>query len=194
MAPVPRRRVLLSRSLLGFAAIFLLSVASNANYFASTWAESFTRFSVYLSNDRLNPGTTACDTVFAVPRAVPETRAVARAALEQLFRGPTPEEKALGYHSFFSAQTATLLRRITIHDGTAYIDLHDMRPALAGATSSCGSAEFISQVAATLAQFPAIERTVFAIEGDPKTFYEWLEFECGPMNDHCDSRRFRRAD
>ena len=73
---------------------------------------------------------------------------------------------------------------------TAYVDLHDLRQIIPGATSSCGSAEFFAQVEATLKQFPTVDRVVLAIEGQPRLFYDWMELECDETNDYCDAAHF----
>jgi hypothetical protein len=75
--------------------------------------------------------------------------------------------------------------------GTAYVDLEDPRDLLAGATSSCGAAEFQSEISTTLRQFPTVERVIFAIEGDPRAFYNWMGEPCGSANDDCDPQPFR---
>jgi spore germination protein GerM len=148
------------------------------------------RVHVYFNNDSLTDGVLVCDAVFPVPRSSPPTTNKPAAALEMLFLGPTAAERAEGYRSFFSERTAGLLKRVRIEAGTAYVDLHNRRRELASATSSCGSAEFFSQIQHTLRQFPNIERIIFAIEGKPDVFYDWMELECGPANDECDPKPF----
>lgn len=150
-----------------------------------------TRLRLFFSNDRLASDPGDCAAVFMVERSVPKTGAVATAALNQLFAGPTPAEREAGYRSFFSPATAGLLRRVRIRGGTAYVDLHDLRERLSGATSSCGAAEFQSQMSRTLRQFPAVERVIYAIEGDPRRFYEWQNEPCSRANDDCDARPFK---
>lgn len=145
---------------------------------------------VYYSNPRLAADPTDCSAVVARDRSVPLAVGVAAAALQQLFTGPTDAEKAMGYRSPFSTATAALLKRVRVQDGTAYVDLHDLRAELAGATSSCGAAEFQSQVQRTLRQFLPIQRVVFAIEGQPRIFYDWMNEGCGPANGDCDARPF----
>jgi len=149
-----------------------------------------TSFNVYFNNDALTDGKTVCDAVFPVPRSSASTTDVATAALDTLFLGPTPEERLRGYRSFFSERTAGLLKRMKIAAGTAYVDLHDRRHELTGATSSCGSAEFFSQIQRTLDKFPTINRVIFAIEGNPEVFYVWMELECDRSNDNCDPGPF----
>ena len=142
------------------------------------------QFNVYFNNDDMTDSMTVCDAVFPVPRSLPSTNGAA-AALEALFLGPTPEERSQGYRSFFSERTAGLLKRLKIEAGTAYIDLHDRRQEFLGVTSSCGSAEFFSQIQRTLEEFPTIDRIIFAIEGGPRVFYDWMELECDLTNDNC---------
>lgn len=149
-----------------------------------------TRVQVWFPNDRLNPDPQDCRAVFPVERRVPRTLAVAAASLRELFAGPTPAEAAAGYRSVFSPATAGLLRHVHIRDGTAYVDLHDRGEAMAGATSSCGAAEFQAQVARTLQRYPTIDRVIFAFDGSPRAFYEWMNESCGPANDDCDPRPF----
>ncbi len=149
-----------------------------------------TRFNVYFNNDDLTDGKTVCDAVFPLARSSPSTTHAASAALEALFLGPTPEERLRGYRSFFSERTVGLLKRLKIEAGTAYVDLQDRRRELAGATSSCGSAEFFSQILRTLGEFPSIDRVIFAIEGNPEVFYDWMELECDRSNDNCDPGPF----
>lgn len=145
---------------------------------------------VYFGKEGLAQGDAACSQVAPVIRTVPKTQGVARAALQELFRGPTPEERRQGYYSWFSDSTRAILKGVRIANGTAYVDLHDLRQLIPGATTSCGSAEFFSQVEATLEQFPTVDRVILAIEGQPRLFYEWMEMECDERNDYCDDRHF----
>ena len=172
--------------------IVLVAIGGCAETMSTHRDQPLSRFSVYFNNDTLASSTMVCDAVFPVPRASPSTTNVAEAALEALFRGPTAEERSQGYRSFFSARTAGLLKRLKIKSGIAYVDLHDRRQELTGATSSCGSAEFFTQIQRTLGQFPTIERIIFAIEGQPRVFYDWMELECDQANDNCDPGPFMK--
>lgn len=147
---------------------------------------------VYFNNERLAATPTDCAVVFDVYRQVPKTEAVAAAALRELFAGPTESERAAGYRSPFSAATAGLLKRVFIVRGTAYVDLNDPRELLPGATSSCGAAEFNTQIERTLRQFPTVQRVIVAIDGDPRRFHEWMGQGCGPADDRCDPAPFQR--
>lgn len=145
---------------------------------------------VWFSNDRLNPDTMDCRAVFPVERRVPMTRGVAAATLRALFAGPTPDEAAAGYRSVFSPASSALLKSLHIRNGTAYVDLHDLGEVLSGATSSCGASEFQAQVSRSLKRYRGITRVIYAFEGKPRSFYEWMNEACRPANDHCDARPF----
>lgn len=149
------------------------------------------RLTLWFSNDRLNPDATDCRAVFPVVRQVPMTKGVAAATLRALFAGPTPQEAAAGYRSVFSPASSGLLKQVHIRNRTAYVDMHDLGQVLSNATSSCGAAEFQAQVSRSLQTFPGITRVVYAFEGNPRSFYAWMNESCGPANDHCDPRPFR---
>jgi len=170
--------------------IGLVAAGSCAQTQVSPRDQPTTRFNIYFNNDGLTGGTTVCDAVFPVSRSSPSPGNEPAAALEALFQGPTLEERSQGYRSFFSERTAGLLKRVKIEAGTAYVDLHDRRGELRGVTSSCGSAEFFSQIQHTLKEFPTVNRIIFAIEGNPGIFYDWMELECDRTNDNCDPGPF----
>ena len=72
----------------------------------------------------------ACSQVAAVARQVPSTQGVARAALQELFRGPTPEEREAGYRSWFSGSTGAILKDVRIADrgrGPSLLFEHERR-------------------------------------------------------------------
>lgn len=152
--------------------------------------EQTSTFTVYFHNTGLSGNAVSCDQVFPLARTVPITRTVAQAALNSLFAGPTSAEQEQGYHSPFNKRTEGILKNIRIVRQTAYVDLHDIRPILPGSSSSCGSAEFFAEVQSTLLQFPSVRRVVFAIDGRPREFYEWMQAECDHSNNHCDPRPF----
>lgn len=150
-----------------------------------------TEFSVYFGNYKFNANIQDCSLVFPVEREVSKTLAVGQMSLEELFRGPTTEEQKNGYTSFFSNATKDILKSIRIDNKIAYVDLVDIRLLIPNASSSCGSAQFLSEMTNTLKQFSSIEKVVFAIEGSPVTFYEWLQLGCGADNNDCDAKPFQ---
>ncbi len=143
---------------------------------------------VYFSTTRNNPGMQDCAKTDLVTRSVPHTGATAAAALDQLFRGPTTEEKALGMNDFWiTEETAHNLKRVFIKNGIAYLDWKDIRTVIPNASTSCGSASFFAPVEATLEQFPTVTKVIQAIDGNPSDFYEWMQIGCSAENNNCDA-------
>ncbi len=145
---------------------------------------------IYFGNTKLNPGAD-CNQVFVVKRVIPETKAVAKAALGELFAGPTAKEKEEGYTSFFSSASRGILKKVTVDKEVAYVDLIDIRNLIPNASTSCGTAEFLAETTKTLTQFPTIKKVIFAINEDPKTFYDWIQIGCSPENNDCDPTPFK---
>src|SRR5688500_12831112 len=114
-----------------------------------------TTFAIYLLRDGL---------ISPVRRSVAATPAVARAAVEALFAGPTTDES--GEELGTAIPEATSLLDLSIADGVATVDL-------SGACDETGSAESlhgrVAQVVATLTQFPTVERVSFRLDGEPAT-------------------------
>lgn len=135
---------------------------------------------------------TDCSEVRAVTRTVPQTQSVATAALRELFKGPTQEEKKTGMSSFFSEDTKDILDRVNVKDGAAYVNLDgSVIQKLGNATSSCGSQAFTASVEETLKQFPTVKKVFFAIEGSPRDYYDWVQIgECPEELRNCDASNF----
>jgi hypothetical protein len=146
---------------------------------------------VYFSNNKTGSGFDDCAKVHPLTRTIPQTSAVARAALEQLFRGPTVEERAQGYFSWFSEETKSALLGVKVKNKTAYVNLKDITQTITSASSSCGSTILLAQMEHTLKQFPTIERAFFAIEGSPEDFYGFLQMECPDELKNCDRSNFK---
>lgn len=149
---------------------------------------------VYYGNEKRNPNSDPCGLVYPVNRVIPKTSGVAKAALEQLFAGPTEKEKAEGYHSWFSPTTKSVLKSIVVKNKRAYVNFK--RDAFAvlpgGISTSCGSDQFLSEMEKTLRQFPTIKKIFYAIDGNPQEFYEFLQGECPEeLGKNCDGSNFR---
>lgn len=113
--------------------------------------------------------------VVAVTRAVPRSGDIPSATLGQLLAGPTAAERNAGYSSWFSQETAQMLRGTRISNGTAYADFGDLRTVIPNASSSYGSGMLLAELDATLRQFPNVHSTVYSLNGDVAAFYEWLQ-------------------
>ncbi|MGI5827433.1 MAG: GerMN domain-containing protein [Patescibacteria group bacterium] len=146
---------------------------------------------VYFNNSRRNQEPTECGIVFGTERIVPGTEDTIKAALEQLFMGPTQSEKEQGYTSFFSDKTRGILQSVRVEGRTAYVDLKDIRNIIPNASTSCGSQEFLAQVGETIKHYRTVDKVIYAINGDPETFYEWIQLGCSEENNNCDSTPFK---
>lgn len=126
-------------------------------------------------------------------RTVVKTSTVAKTALEQLFAGPTSDEKAKGFYSDFSEDTKSLLISVNIKNRNAYVNLRDLTgtTSIGNFTTSCGGSNFFGQVEKTLRQFPTVRKVFFAFEGDPSHFYDWMQIgECPRELKNCDASNF----
>lgn len=146
---------------------------------------------VFFTNEKSNPGMMDCGKVFPVKRRVPSTASVARAALKQLFLGPSADERAKGYVSTFSEATKSILIGVRVKKGTAYVNLKDFRQIIPNTSASCASELFLAEMDTTLKQFPSIKRAVYAIEGVPADFYGHLQMDCEDEPKLCDETPFK---
>jgi len=129
---------------------------------------------VYFAHTSL-AGDAGC--VKPVTRTIPHTQGVGRAAIEELLKGPAPDEQAAGFWSAIPdpAQVAASRERIgytgdrvrlnslRIVDGVAYVDFSAEMEAHGG-----GSARVMclsQQVVQTLKQFPSVREAVISVEG-----------------------------
>ncbi|MDP1806912.1 MAG: GerMN domain-containing protein, partial [Acidimicrobiales bacterium] len=115
----------------------------------------------------------------ALSRAVPQSPAVLRTALDQLLAGPDQAERAAGFSSWFSDATAGMVNSVALEpSGRAIVDLGDLRPIIPGASSSAGSRLLLSQLDATVFQFPSVRSVRYQLNGSCDAFFEWLQAQC----------------
>jgi spore germination protein GerM len=144
---------------------------------------SFITEKVYFYNQSLlGESIKDCFAVYPVERSVLRTNNFSKEALQELFKGPTEQEMAQGYVSFFSDDTKNLLISSKVEDRTAYINLRDFRNIIPTSNNFCGKPFFLSQVDKTVKQFGTVEKIIYAIEGKPKTFYDWMLLEYPSLN------------
>ncbi len=154
---------------------------------------------IYFQNDgRASAQKENCGLVFGVERAAPwsaaaapEATVSATFALEKLFAGPTTDENDRGFSSPFSVKTAQILRELKIAGDTAYVNLTDIRKVLPDVSSSCGSAQFLAEVGETLRALSPNQKIIYALNGNPKTFYDWIQIKCAEENNNCDPKPFK---
>ena len=150
------------------------------------------KIKLYFPNSKHDKGDCSVP-VYPTVRTISKTDVVAKAALEQLFAGPTSEEKAKGFYSDFSDATKSLLISVNIKNRAAYVNLRDLtgQSSIGNFTTSCGGSNFFGQTENTLKQFPTVRKVFFAIEGDPSHFYDWMQIgECPKELKNCDSSNF----
>jgi hypothetical protein len=105
-----------------------------------------------------------CATVFPVERTVAKTSAVGRAALLELLKGPTAEERAQGYFTTIPKYAGLL--SLVISDRTAKADFTaDLEPG----GGSCAVTAIRAQIEQTLLQFETVEKVVVSVEGEAET-------------------------
>ena len=145
---------------------------------------------VFFHNEKFNPNQEDCRKVFPIMRMIPRTKAPARAALEELFKGTTDEERKKEFWSFPAEDTKDIISGLSVKGGVAYLNFKKtVFEKLGNTTSSCGGG-FYSSIEATLLQFPSIKKVVYAVEGDANDFYEWVQVGECPHGKHCDRRNF----
>lgn len=116
---------------------------------------------VFFGSRTQDPNGERCAQVYAVDRRIPQTAAVARAAVEELLRGPSVDERARGY--FTNINDGVEIRGVTILNGTATVDLSETVQQNVG--GSCRVQAIRAQLTETLKQFPTVQRVVIAVNG-----------------------------
>jgi putative hemolysin len=118
-----------------------------------------------------------CSEVEAVSRGL-EGQVSLERALQELLAGPSETERADGFGSWFSADTAGLLESVEVDDGVALVSFDGaLASTIPNASTSCGSANLLAQLDATVAEFDEVDRAIYALDGDVDAFYEWLQME-----------------
>ena len=117
---------------------------------------------------------------------------MARAALDELFKGTTEAERAKEFWSFPPEETRDIVKKLNIKNGTAYLNFNKIVfEKLGTATTSCGGG-FFSSIESTLMQFPTIKRVIYAVEGSTNDFYEWVQVgECPHSKKQCSKVNFQ---
>ncbi len=114
----------------------------------------------YFNNNKLDPQI-SCNKVFPVEREISKTSATARAALEELLKGPTNKEKSDGF--FTSINPGVKIQSLRIENGTAYVDFDETLEQAVG--GSCKVSAIRAQITQTLKQFSSVKNVVISING-----------------------------
>ncbi len=114
----------------------------------------------YFNNSKMDPGV-SCNKVFPVDRIIFKTSIVARAALEELLKGPTQEEKANGFST--NINSGVKIEKLTIENGVAKVEFNEKLEFQVG--GSCKVATIRWQIIETLKQFPTVKDVIISING-----------------------------
>ena len=116
---------------------------------------------VSFPNNKLYPDMIDCTKVFRTTRTINDTLAVGNAALEELFKGPTDQEKENGY--FTNIPTGVKIQKLTIENGVAKVDLS--KELEQGVGGSCRVDSIRAQITQTLKQFSTVQNVIISIDG-----------------------------
>jgi len=121
---------------------------------------------IYFVNSKIKP-IDLCNETVSVLRTIPKTEKIATAALNELLKGPTPEEKTQGYAS--GIPDGSRVNSLTIVNGEARADFNDM---IESGSTSCGSLIRVTQIRETLLQFSAIKTVKLSINGRTEDIFQ----------------------
>jgi hypothetical protein len=122
---------------------------------------------VYFNNNKLDPEI-SCNKVFPVEREIIKTTAVARAALEELLKGPSNKDGADGFTT--SINYGVKIQKLTIEGGVAKVDFDEQLQQ--GVGGSCRVSAIRSQITQTLKQFPSVKNVIISVNGETETILQ----------------------
>ena len=109
----------------------------------------------------------------------PGTEGRLRAALQELVKGPTPQEEAAGFASMFSPKTADMIRTVGLTDqGRAVVEFGDFRDEIPNASAAEGGTILVFELNQTVFQFPEVQSVEYRIGESCDTFWEFLQAAC----------------
>lgn len=98
-------------------------------------------------------------------RIVPDRPAIARIALEELLKGPTPEEEAQGYSTSILPEWGVKILSLEIKDGVAFVDFSKELQSYGGGSARVTA--ICQQIMKTLLQFAEVKNVELFVEGVP---------------------------
>jgi len=114
----------------------------------------------FFNNSQLDPEF-SCNKVFSAEREIPKTQSVARAALEELLKGPTEQEKEQGFLT--NINEGVEIQSLVIEEGTAMVDFNEQLEYQVG--GSCRVAAIRAEITETLKQFETVSDVIISING-----------------------------
>lgn len=114
-----------------------------------------------------------------VLRQVPQQDDTLTAAIEHLLAGPAENERAVGFRSFFSADTASMVNSVLLNpDGRVVVDFKDFRQRMVNASTTAGARQLMTELGKTIAQFPQVTEMEYRFNGSCEAFWHWLQADC----------------
>ena len=105
-----------------FAAVSMVFVLFGTSASFAQTKETMT-IKVFFHNEKFNPNQEDCTKVFPTTRMIPKTKAVARAALEELFKGTTEEDRKNEFWSFEPEETRDIIKGLIVKSGVeSFVD------------------------------------------------------------------------
>lgn len=124
---------------------------------------------VFFNNPKTDPNWEfECSNVFAVERTIPKTDSVALAAINELLKGPTDDEKAKGYMS--NINSGVKVQKLTIVNSVAKIDFDEQLQFQVG--GSCKVSAIYAQIKQTLKQFSSVKDVIISINGQTENILQ----------------------
>ncbi|MBM3257805.1 MAG: GerMN domain-containing protein [Candidatus Nealsonbacteria bacterium] len=122
--------------------------------------EATTTVKVFFGNSKLN-AEAECNKVFPVERVVIKTESIARAALEELLKGPTEQEEQEEF--FTNINRGVKIQSLVIENGTARVDFDEQLEFQVG--GSCRVTAILAEITETLKQFETVDNVIISING-----------------------------
>jgi spore germination protein GerM len=116
---------------------------------------------IFFGSTKIDADGRYCERSYPLDRLVVKTDAPAKAALEELLKGPTAGEKTQGF--FTSINPDTKINSLTIKDGVAKVDFNETLEKAVG--GSCRTSAIRAQITQTLKQFDTVKSVVISING-----------------------------
>ncbi|MBN2588985.1 MAG: GerMN domain-containing protein [Sedimentisphaerales bacterium] len=115
---------------------------------------------VFFGNHKLDTDP-LLDEVYATTRVIQKTQATARAALEELLKGPTEQEKEAGFYTRIN--TGVRVQKLSIINGVARVDFSSQLEFQVAGSSRIAS--IYEQIEQTLKQFSTVREVIITIDG-----------------------------
>ncbi len=116
---------------------------------------------MFFSNTTKDPSGLFCEKTYPTERIIEASDPVFLSALEELLKGPAPDEEAQGF--FTSINPNVKIQSFDLRNGIAKVDFDEQLEFQVG--GSCRVAAIRSQITETLKQFPQITNVIISIDG-----------------------------